>query len=718
MNYSGKHVLVLGLGESGLAMARWLVYCGASVRVADTRGEAALAERLAVLRADAPEAQAVLGQPLSPALLEGVDFIAVSPGLAPEGELAPLMPAIAERSLPLWGEIELFAQALTALREELLYQPKVLAITGTNGKTTVTRLTGLLCQRAGLSVQVAGNISPAALDVLRDAVIRDKVFLAELAEQDALAAAQAAAEAEAQAAQQAVLDAQQAAEAEKHRRAAARIEEAAAIAVPVLQSHPAVAQSGPEPDPELELAPDPDPAPQLELLAPAESAQDHPQPAAEASADGAETASQANPDIAPALDAEPDTSAVDVAEASVVATTDTPDPAVAASLEVASDVVPQAQPDAPATTGEAMNLGDFMEVSRKAEEDALVEVPPPPPPEPTYRGSMPQAWVLELSSFQLHTTHSLHADAATVLNLTQDHLDWHGSMENYAADKARIFGQNTVRVLNRDDALVMEMAAAGAALSTFGLDEPTAPNSFGLVNDNGMLWLANAFVHEDDEVPEGKRRRKQKDMLPPPVTLKRLMPADALKIRGAHNAMNALAALALCRAIDLPMAPLLHGLRDYTGEPHRVELVGVIQEVDYYDDSKGTNVGATVAALNGLGLGGRPNRIVLIAGGDGKGQDFSPLDLPVQKYARAVLLIGRDAPAVRAALTDSGVELIDCASLEAAVEKAGEIATAGDIVLLSPACASLDMFRNYAHRAEVFVDAVRELALSRGEVLA
>ncbi len=718
MNYSGKHVLVLGLGESGLAMARWLVYCGAGVRVADTRGEAALAERLAALRADAPEAEAVLGQPLSPALLEGIDFVAVSPGLAPEGELAPLMPAIAERGLPLWGEIELFAQALTALREETLYQPKVLAITGTNGKTTVTRLTGLLCQRAGLSVQVAGNISPAALDVLREAVIKDKVFLAELAEQDAIAAEQATAEAEAQAAQQAVLDAQQAAEAEKHRRAAASIEAAAAIAVPVLQAQP---EAVPEPEPELE------PAPQLELLATAEEVQETAQENGEegvqdpaqqiAHEAGPETAQEAGSETAQEAGPETAQPAVQDSEQPAAEASSETD-AAAATLDVASDVIPQAGIDAPATTGEAMNLGDFMEVSRKAEEDALVEVPPPPPPEPTYRGSMPQAWVLELSSFQLHTTHSLQPHAATVLNLTQDHLDWHGSMEHYAADKARIFGQDTVRVLNRDDALVMEMSSAAAPLSTFGLDEPSTPNSFGLVNDNGMLWLSNAFVHEDDEVPEGKRRRKQKDMLPPPVTVKRLMPADALRIRGAHNAMNALAALALCRAIDLPMAPLLHGLREYTGEPHRVELVGVIQDVEYYDDSKGTNVGATVAALNGLGLGGRPNRIVLIAGGDGKGQDFSPLDLPVQKYARAVLLIGRDGPAVRAALADSGVELIDCASLEAAVEKAGELATAGDIVLLSPACASLDMFRNYAHRAEVFVDAVRELALSRGEVLA
>src|SRR5450830_392601 len=200
-------------------------------------------------------------------------------------------------------------------------------------------------------------------------------------------------------------------------------------------------------------------------------------------------------------------------------------------------------------------------------------------------------------------------------------------------------------------------------------------------------------------------------------TKKRLMPVDALKIRGLHNASNGLAALALCRAADLPLANLLHGLRDYTGEPHRVELVMTIREVEYYDDSKGTNVGATVAALNGLGHGGKPNRLLLIAGGDGKGQDFSPLAEPLLKYGRAVFLIGRDAGAIRSAVTDTGIELIDCPTLEEAVEKAGEMAQGGEAVLLSPACASFDMFRNYAHRADVFVDAVRELALSRGEVM-
>jgi len=201
-----------------------------------------------------------------------------------------------------------------------------------------------------------------------------------------------------------------------------------------------------------------------------------------------------------------------------------------------------------------------------------------------------------------------------------------------------------------------------------------------------------------------------------PVSLKRLMPADALQIRGRHNALNALAALALCRAIGLPLAPLLHGLRDYRGEPHRVELVATVAGVDYYDDSKGTNVGATVAALNGLGAGRKVPQLILIAGGDGKGQDFSPLAAPVARHARAVLLIGRDAAAIRTALAGTGVETSDCETLEQAVQQAAALAASGDAVLLSPACASLDMFRNYAHRAEVFVDAVRELALARGEV--
>lgn len=537
MNYTDKHALVLGLGESGLAMARWLAYCGARVRVADTRGEQAVAERLATLRAASAHAVFVGGRVFAAGLLDGIDFVAVSPGLAPGRDLAVLSAAAAEKNIPLWGEMELFAQALAALREERAYAPKVLAITGTNGKTTVTSLTGMLCRRAGLTTRVAGNISPAALDVLRAALIEEK--------------AQAAAAS------------------------------TSVMAVP------------------------------LQCEAPSQEA------------------------------------------------------------------------------------------------------------ERVYTGGLPQAWVLELSSFQLHMTYSLQADAATVLNITQDHLDWHGSMDAYATDKARIFGSKTVRVLNRGDAAVMQMATPGATVSGFGLDEPARAGDFGLVDENGMLWLTTAVLLEDEDNPEGRRRRKDtKERAPEPAfLLKRLMPADALRIRGLHNALNAMAALALCRAVGLPLAGLLHGLRDYVGEPHRTELVATIGDVAYYDDSKGTNVGATVAALNGFGHGGRPNRLLLIAGGDGKGQDFSPLAEPLSKYGRAVFLIGRDAGAIRAAVADTGITLIDCATLEVAVEQAAGMAQGGDAVLLSPACASLDMFRNYTHRAEVFIEAVREIALSHGEVM-
>jgi UDP-N-acetylmuramoylalanine--D-glutamate ligase len=206
------------------------------------------------------------------------------------------------------------------------------------------------------------------------------------------------------------------------------------------------------------------------------------------------------------------------------------------------------------------------------------------------------------------------------------------------------------------------------------------------------------------EEPTGRRRKE-----PVACTVRRLMPADALRVRGAHNQLNALAALALARAIGVPMAAMLHGLRAFAGEPHRCELITIVGDVEYYDDSKGTNVGATVAALNGLG-----RRCVLIAGGQGKGQDFGPLAQPVRNNARAVLLIGRDAPILRAALADTGVPLEDCPSLEQAVDRAAALAQPGDAVLLSPACASFDMFRDYAHRAEVFVGAVRALADEAG----
>ena len=329
---------------------------------------------------------------------------------------------------------------------------------------------------------------------------------------------------------------------------------------------------------------------------------------------------------------------------------------------------------------------------------------------------LPQCWVLELSSFQLFSTYSLNADAAVVLNVTQDHLDWHGDMDSYADAKARIFGADTTRVLNRNDARTMTMAKTDAHIVTFGTDAPAAPEAFGLSDEGGMQWLMMAITH-DDEAPKKKRGKAQQEV---ELYLNRLMPVDALKIRGQHNATNVLAALALCRAIDLPLAPLLHGARQYAGEPHRVELVSTIAGVEYFDDSKGTNVGATVAALEGLGAAHPEGskRLVLIAGGDGKGQDFKPLAPSVARHVKAVMLIGRDAPSIRDALADTGVAMHACDTLNDAVRAAAGVATAGDQVLLSPACASFDMFTSYAHRAQVFVDAVRELALDKGEVVA
>ena len=196
------------------------------------------------------------------------------------------------------------------------------------------------------------------------------------------------------------------------------------------------------------------------------------------------------------------------------------------------------------------------------------------------------------------------------------------------------------------------------------------------------------------------------------------MPADALRIKGRHNASNALAALALCNAIDIPMGPLLHGLREYKGEPHRMQTVAIVEGVEYIDDSKGTNVGATLAAINGLGQSGSRSKIILIAGGEGKGQDFSPLSQALARHAKAIILIGRDAPVMRSAFESSGITIHDADTLERAVESAAEIAESGDLVLLSPACASFDMFKDYAHRAQVFIDAVNELASMKGQVSA
>ena len=436
--------LVLGLGESGLAMARWLARQGVALRVADSRDTPPGVDRL---RAEVPDVEVVTG-PFTASLLDGVGRIAISPGIDPRQSLVQAAKA---GGIPVVGEMDLLADAL---REQGAGdRSRIIAITGTNGKTTTTTLAGEMVRATGLDGVVAGNISPAALDVLM-----------------------------------ARLDAKEA---------------------------------------------------------------------------------------------------------------------------------------------------------------------------------LPQVWVLELSSFQLETRPALEAVSATVLNVTDDHLDRYTGLDDYAATKAAVFQGSGVQVLNREDARVMAMALPGRRVFTFGVDAPACSDDFGVVHADDGEWLARG----------NEKLLRRADML----------------LAGSHNVANALAALALCEA--------------FRGLPHRVEKVAERTDgVIYYDDSKGTNVGATVAALEGL-----RRKVVLIAGGDGKGQDFSPLKDAFARYARAVVLIGRDAEAIEAAVAGCGVALVRAADMDAAVLEANARAQAGDVVLLSPACASLDMFRNYAHRAQVFIDAVQRL---------
>jgi UDP-N-acetylmuramoylalanine--D-glutamate ligase len=287
------------------------------------------------------------------------------------------------------------------------------------------------------------------------------------------------------------------------------------------------------------------------------------------------------------------------------------------------------------------------------------------------RTAAPGAWVLELSSYQLETTWSLAPRAAAMLNLSEDHLDRYAGIGEYGAAKARIFLGPAVQVLNRDDERSLAMARADRTVVTFGLDAPPTPRDFGVAG--------GALVRGAEKIAD----------------------LAALPIRGMHNAANALAACALAASF-LPLRQLEGGLRSFRGLAHRLELVATREGVEWYDDSKGTNVGATIAALGGLG-----RRAVLILGGEGKGQDFAPLAQPVRRHASHVLLIGRDAPLIERAL--GGAPSERCATLEAAVERAAELARPGEAVLLSPACASFDMFRDYRHRGEVFAAAVRRL---------
>lgn len=459
MDVRGKKVLVLGLGDTGLSMTRWLHRHGARVSVADTRAQPPHA---AMLRRELPDVAVSCGA-LSTDALCASDLIAISPGI---DRRAPAIEAAVKRGVPLSGDVELFAQALPRAAKRM---PKILAITGTNGKSTVTQMAGDICTAAGLDTIVAGNIGTPVLDALTEI----------------------------------------------------------------------------------------------------------------------ENGSRA-----------------------------------------------------------------------------------------------PDAFVLELSSFQLETTMSLDADAATVLNVSEDHLDRYAGIDAYASAKARVFSGRGTQVVNREDARSAAMAQRGRDVTTFGLDAPSAERDWGITQHAGGLSLMR-----------GSRV---------------LMPADDLPVAGLHNAANALAAGALCHAIGIDDAPLVAGLRAFKGLPHRVEFIAAIDGVTYYDDSKGTNVGSTVAALNGFT---RP--VVLIAGGEGKGQDFSPLHDAIKNHARAVVLIGRDREQIAHALKGTGVAIERAATMEEAVRCARAASQSGDVVLLSPACASFDMFNNYGHRGDVFAAAVRS-AVARG----
>ena len=569
--YDGVRVLVLGLGDSGLAMAAWMTRYGAEVQVWDSRAHP---PQLATLCSELPAAEFCHGE-LPVSALNGIQMVLKSPGLSPlDARIAPLLTLAQQTGVPVQGELGLFAQALADLKLSHHYAPAVLAITGTNGKTTTTCMTALLVERAGKRVVMAGNIGPSMLTTL-----------------------------------------------------------------------------------------------------------------------------------AVALDQEPAPAITPIAESTVL---EQPAPGLA-EPEVATEV-------------EAEENQTTMEMVDALLNEAPLPIAPPPPKGPVFE-FLPEVWVLELSSFQLDEVRGFEPTAAAVLNLSQDHLDWHGDMKAYVQAKARVFGESGLMVINRDDSAVEAMVPAaflvkqgrGRAAKTvarkvarFGLDAPDRPGDFGLVSEGGMAWLVRA--REQDETLRRKKGDEEEE-----ITLQRLMPADALRVRGRHNAANALAALALATAADCALAPMLHGLREYRGEPHRVEHVATLNGVDFVDDSKGTNVGATVAAITGLGADRAPAKLVLILGGDGKGQDFSPLAAGVTRYARAVALIGRDAGQLRAALADSGVLLQDHASLESATSWCLAQAHSGDSVLLSPACASLDMFRNYAHRAEVFVGAVQALAQDLGQ---
>jgi UDP-N-acetylmuramoylalanine--D-glutamate ligase len=448
LRYQGVRAVVLGLGMTGLSLAKYLARHGATVRVADTRREP---PNRAALTTALPDVPLETGE-FSEATFDGADLIAISPGVARN---RPAIRAAVEAGAALVGDIELFARALPA-------DQKVLAVTGTNGKSTVASLTGALTRAGGLSTVVAGNIGHAVLDAL------------------------------------------------------GRIEAGA---------------------------------------------------------------------------------------------------------------------------------------------------------------PWPNVFVLELSSYQLETTASLHPVAAAVLNVSANHMDRYAGLADYAGAKARIFEHATVQVLNRDDPIVRLMRLPGRTAQTFGAGVPLSEEEWGLVERSTGAWLARGG--------------------------ELLMQVPRLALVGRHNAQNALAALALASAVAKPDRAMLDALAAFRGLAHRMAPVAEACGVLFIDDSKGTTVAATQVALEGAG---RP--VVLIAGGDGKGQSFAPLRSSVDRVCRAVLLIGRDAPQIARALAGTPVRVEMVGSLDVAVDRAIDLALPGDAVLLSPACASLDQFRDYVERGQRFAELV------------
>lgn len=448
----GKKIMVIGLGLTGVSCVRWLIHLGAKVSVTDTRAHP---PGLKELQSDYPEMGVSCG-PLEGKLLQGYDWIIRSPGVS---QYEPVLIDLKEAGIPIIGDIELFS---LYLKNKAC---KLIAVTGSNGKSTVTSMVGEMAKAAGLRVEVAGNIGVPVLDRLL-----------------------------------------------------------------------------------------------------------------------------------------------------------------------------------------------------KLEED---------------NAPLPDLFVLELSSFQLETTYSLAPTVATVINISEDHLDRYEDINDYARTKARIFQGSGVMVLNVKDGFCREMAVAGRDIRWFTDGAPQDEQTYGLSAENGETYLCHGSTH--------------------------LLKMSELQVKGKHNATNALTALALCEALGLPRASLITGLRNFKGLPHRVEYVATLNEVDYYDDSKGTTVAATIAALNGMTA-----PVVLIAGGQGKGQDFGSLKKVCKEHCRAVILLGQDASLIDLALAKA-LPIFHVKTLEEAVEVAKKQAQPKDVVLLSPACASLDMFTDYQARGKLFAQTVKAL---------